>query len=174
MSTYVLIHGAWHGSWCWDKVVSLLKQAGHTAIAPDLPGHGKDKTPIPEITLQGYVQRVCETVNAQVEPVILVGHSMGGGVITQAAEECPDKLKMLFICALFCRGTENLCSTGFNGIQSPCCSRIGSSPKTRAIPPFEVTPSKKSSTRIARMKMWHGPDRFSGHRLPLHCVCQSA
>jgi len=109
MSTYVLIHGAWHGSWCWDKIVPLLKQAGHTAIAPDLPGHGKDKTPIPEITLQGYVQRVCETVDAQVEPVILVGHSMGGGVITQAAEECPDKLKMLvYLCAFLPGNGESL------------------------------------------------------------------
>jgi pimeloyl-ACP methyl ester carboxylesterase len=38
MSTYVLIHGAWHGSWCWDKVVPLLQQAGHQVVAPDLPG----------------------------------------------------------------------------------------------------------------------------------------
>ncbi len=100
MGTYVLVHGAWHGSWCWDKVVPLLNQAGHTAVAPDLPGHGQDRTPIPEITLQSYVQRVCETVKAQAEPVILVGHSMGGVVITQAAEECPDQIKMLvYVCA---------------------------------------------------------------------------
>ncbi len=100
MSTFVLVHGAWHGSWCWDKVVPLLNQAGHTAIAPDLPGHGKDQTPIPQVTFQGYVQRVCETVSAQAEPVILVGHSMGGVVITQAAEEIPAKLKMLvYVCA---------------------------------------------------------------------------
>lgn len=100
MSTYVLIHGAWHGAWCWDKVLPLLQQAGHTAVAPDLPGHGNDKTPIPQVTLQGYVQRVCETVNAQHEPVVLVGHSMGGVVITQAAEECSDGIKALvYVCA---------------------------------------------------------------------------
>ena len=40
MSTYVLIHGACSGGWCWEKVVPLLKQAGHTVEAPDLPGHG--------------------------------------------------------------------------------------------------------------------------------------
>ncbi|MDP6618648.1 MAG: alpha/beta fold hydrolase, partial [Nitrospinota bacterium] len=51
MSTYVLVHGSWYGSWCWDTVVPLLEAKGHKAIALDLPGHGADKTPIPEITL---------------------------------------------------------------------------------------------------------------------------
>jgi pimeloyl-ACP methyl ester carboxylesterase len=37
MSTYVLIHGAWHGGWCWEKVKSLLEQAGHRVLTPDLP-----------------------------------------------------------------------------------------------------------------------------------------
>ena len=65
MSTYVLIHGAWQGSWCWDKVVPLLKQAGHSVEAPDLPRHGQDKTPLPEVILQAYTTRVCETLDAQ-------------------------------------------------------------------------------------------------------------
>src|SRR5215469_9124435 len=54
MSTYVFVHGAWHGSWCWDKVVPLLEQAGHQVEALDLPGNGQDKTPIREITLATY------------------------------------------------------------------------------------------------------------------------
>jgi len=109
MSTYVLIHGAWHGAWCWDKVIPLLKQAGHIVAAPDLPGSGRDKTPIREVTLQTYVQRVCETINVQAEPVILVGHSMSGGVITQAAEECPDRIKLLvYLCAYLPRNGESL------------------------------------------------------------------
>ncbi len=44
MSTYVLIHGSWHGAWCWYKIIPLLAQAGHTAIVLDLPGHGRDWT----------------------------------------------------------------------------------------------------------------------------------
>jgi pimeloyl-ACP methyl ester carboxylesterase len=95
MSTYVLVHGAWHGSWCWEKVVPLLEQAGHQVEALDLPGHGQDKTPIREITLAAYTNRVCETLDAQAEPVILVGHSLGGMVITQAAEERPAKIQRL-------------------------------------------------------------------------------
>jgi pimeloyl-ACP methyl ester carboxylesterase len=109
MSTYVLIHGAWHGGWCWNKVVPLLEQAGQKVVAPDLPSHGNDKTPLKEVTLQSYADRVCETVRAQVEPVILVGHSMGGLVITQAAEQCPDKIKTLvYLCAFLLGNGESL------------------------------------------------------------------
>ena len=95
MATYVLIHGAWHGGWCWDKIVPLLKKEGHKVEAPDLPGHGRDKTPIPEISLQSYTDRVCRILDTQSEPVILVGHSMGGVVITQAAQHRPEKIKTL-------------------------------------------------------------------------------
>jgi pimeloyl-ACP methyl ester carboxylesterase len=95
MSTYVLIHGAWHGAWCWEKIIPLIEKEGHKVIAPDLPGHGEDKRPIPEITLQAYTDCVCKILDEQSEPVILVGHSMGGVVITQTAEYRPDKIKKL-------------------------------------------------------------------------------
>ena len=95
MSTFVLIHGAFHGGWCWYKVVAAVEKHGHTVLAPDLPGHGKDKTPVADVTLQRYVDSVCQLLDAQREPVILVGHSMGGGIITQVAEERPDHIKCL-------------------------------------------------------------------------------
>ena len=95
MSTYILIHGAWHGGWCWDKVVPLLEAAGHRALAPDLPGHGQDPTPTAEITLQRYVDSVCALLDSQPEPVVLVGHSMAGAVITQVGELRPDKIRNL-------------------------------------------------------------------------------
>lgn len=95
MSSYVLVHGAWHGGWCWDKVVPLLEKKGHKVEAPDLPGHGKDRTPISEISLQAYADHICGILDAQPEPVILVGHSMGGAVIAQAGEYRPRKIKFL-------------------------------------------------------------------------------
>jgi pimeloyl-ACP methyl ester carboxylesterase len=109
MNTYVLIHGAWHGSWCWDKLVPLLTKEGHKVEAPDLPGHGTDKTPIPEISLKAYADRVCQILDTQPEPVILVGHSMGGLVITQAAEYRPEKISTLvYLSAILPRNGESL------------------------------------------------------------------
>ena len=109
MSTYVLVHGAWHGSWCWEKVVPLLKQTGHQVEILDLPGHGQDKTPLGEITLAAYTKRVGETLDAQAEPVILVGHSMGGIVITQVAEERPEKIqRLVYLTAYLVQNGESL------------------------------------------------------------------
>lgn len=95
MSTIVLIHGAGSGGWVWHKVVPLLQRQGHTIVAPDLPGHGLDQTPMAAVTLAAYVDRVCQVIDAQPEPVVLVGHSLGGGVITQAAEYRPDRIQTL-------------------------------------------------------------------------------
>lgn len=99
--TYVLVHGSWHGAWCWYKLKPLLEKKGHKAITIDLPGHGRDHTPIQEITLESYADAVCKVLNEQAEPVILVGHSRGGIVISQAAEKCPDKVEKLVYLAAF-------------------------------------------------------------------------
>ncbi len=101
MSTYVLVHGSWHGAWCWYKIVPRLEQAGHLVIVPDLPGHGRDWTPARDISMQDCVDRVCKVLDRQQEPVILVAHSRGGIVITQAAEQRPDKIKVLVYLAAF-------------------------------------------------------------------------
>jgi pimeloyl-ACP methyl ester carboxylesterase len=109
MSTFVLIHGGCHGAWCWYKIAPLLEKQGHTVIAPDLPSHGRDKTPVLAVTLQAYVDTVCDILDVQQEPVILVGHSMGGGIITQAAEYRPDKIKTLvYVTALLPANGESM------------------------------------------------------------------
>ncbi|MCF2502029.1 alpha/beta fold hydrolase [Dyadobacter sp. CY107] len=84
--TYILVHGAWHGAWCWDKVIPLLQASGHQAIALDLPGHGNDTRLQSDVTLGNYVEAVAALANGQKGKVILVGHSMAGMVISQAAE----------------------------------------------------------------------------------------
>jgi pimeloyl-ACP methyl ester carboxylesterase len=101
MSTFVLIHGAWHGAWCWDKVTPLLEQGGHEVVTLDLPGHGEDRTPAAEVTLEAYADRVVEALDALPEPVVLVGHSLSGTVISQVAETRPEKIdKLVYLCAL--------------------------------------------------------------------------
>jgi pimeloyl-ACP methyl ester carboxylesterase len=101
MSVFVLVHGAWYGAWCWNKVIPILEHSGHTTIAPDMPAHGKDQTPITEITLDLYAEKICSVVNQASESVILVGHSFGGISISQAAEYCPANIKCLVYLAAF-------------------------------------------------------------------------
>ncbi|MEJ0028454.1 MAG: alpha/beta fold hydrolase [Rhizomicrobium sp.] len=101
MSSFVLVHGAWHGGWCWHRIVDRLQAMGHRAVAPDMPGHGDDATPIEDVTLDDIVDRIGETIDAQDEKVVLVGHSYGGAMITQTAERHADKIKSLVYLTAF-------------------------------------------------------------------------
>ncbi|MGD9795194.1 MAG: alpha/beta hydrolase [Acidimicrobiia bacterium] len=80
-ATVVLVHGAWHGAWCFDPVRALLDDAGVTSIAIDLPGHGKDSGPFTD--LHGDAKRVTEVLDTIDGDVVLLGHSYGGAVIGQ-------------------------------------------------------------------------------------------
>lgn len=109
MSKFILIHGAWHGAWCWDKVVPILKEEGYEVLAPDLPGHGNNKTPITDVNLDSYIKLICDLLDQELEPVFLVGHSMGGISITQVAELRSDKIKTLvYLAAHLPRNGESL------------------------------------------------------------------
>lgn len=93
---FILVHGGWHGAWCWNKVLPLLKEKGIKAVAIDLPGHGEDKTPVASVTLEGYVSRIVEAAGSVKGPVILLGHSSGGIPVAEAAERLtPDKVASL-------------------------------------------------------------------------------
>jgi pimeloyl-ACP methyl ester carboxylesterase len=101
MSTLILVHGAWHGGWCWYKVVPLLQQAGHKAIAVDLPALGRDRTTVRDVSLQSYVDRVCAAMDEQPGRAVLVGHGRGGIVISQTAEQRPARVEKLVYLAAF-------------------------------------------------------------------------
>ncbi len=101
MKTFILIHGSWHSAWNWHKVIPLLEKAGHKAIAIDLPGMGRDKTPIAEVTLQTGVERICDVIDSIDEKVILVGHSKNGIMISQAAESLSHKIEKLIYLAAY-------------------------------------------------------------------------
>ena len=60
MARFVLVHGAFGGAWCWERVVPLLEAAGHAVQTLDLPGSGEDQTPVEEITMQSCAERVCD------------------------------------------------------------------------------------------------------------------
>ena len=100
MARMLLVHGAFGRASCWDRVAPGLRAAGHEVEALDLPGQGEDPTPVAEVTLERYAQRVCEALAAG-PPAVLVGHSMGGMVITQAAAHCPERVARLVYVAAF-------------------------------------------------------------------------
>lgn len=107
MSTFILIHGAWHGAWCWYKVVPLLREAGHQVVAPDLPSLGKDTTPLGEVSLESWTEFLCEIVDAQSGPVVLVGHSRGGLLLSTVAERRPGRIAhMVYVTALLLQDGE--------------------------------------------------------------------
>jgi pimeloyl-ACP methyl ester carboxylesterase len=113
MSTFVLVHGGWAGGWYWEKVVPLLEGAGHRVLTPDLPGHGTDPTPVPQISLGSYVQRVVEALDTAAEPVTLVGHSSGGVVVAQATELRPERVRCaVYLCAYLPRDGESVLDLG--------------------------------------------------------------
>ena len=75
-NSVVLVHGAWHGAWCWERVVPGLTEQGLTVMALDLPGHGADSGAMAD--LHGDAARVAEVLDRLDEPAVLVGHSYGG------------------------------------------------------------------------------------------------
>lgn len=101
MAAFVLVHGAWHGAWCWERVIPRLEARGHRVIAPDLPGLGEDKTDPASVTLADNVASVGRALDAAGEKVILVGHSLGGLTITQSGEAYPDRIAGLVYLTAF-------------------------------------------------------------------------
>lgn len=100
MATFILIHGSWHSAWNWHKVLPILKKKGHKAVAVDLPGMGRDKTPISTVKIDNTVKKLCDLVDSIEEQVILVGHSKNGIMISQVAEYRSQKIdKLIYLAA---------------------------------------------------------------------------
>ena len=106
MAGFVLIHGAWHGGWCFDPVADILRARGHTVVAPDLPGMGGDTETLRSVTLDGWAEftiDICRELKRELDgaPLVLGGHSRGGLVISAAAEADPSAVDALaYVCAL--------------------------------------------------------------------------
>jgi pimeloyl-ACP methyl ester carboxylesterase len=97
MATFVLVHGAWHGGWCWRHVAPRLRQAGHDVQAPSLTGLGeRAHLARPGLDLDVHVQDVVALLDMEdLSDVVLVGHSYGGMVVTGAADRDPTRIRRL-------------------------------------------------------------------------------
>lgn len=94
----LLIHGEFHGAWCWRDVVPALHSLGIAARAIDLPGHGADPTPVREVSLEGYAREVMSNMS---DRSLMVGHGMGGYPMSAAAEAKPDLVAGLVYVSAF-------------------------------------------------------------------------
>jgi pimeloyl-ACP methyl ester carboxylesterase len=89
MATFVLVHGAWHGAWCWERVAKLLRGKGHEVYAPTLSGVCERSHLLsPANNLDTHIMDVVNEIKwKELSNVVLVGHSYGGMVISGAAEK---------------------------------------------------------------------------------------
>ena len=115
----VLVHGAWHGSWCWSAVTPLLVAAGRSSTAVDMEGHGlgaelpasalarpfdaaafsSEPSPHAGVTLASATNRLIAQIATVGRPVVLVGHSMSGHLITAAAQKAPQLVeRLVYVC----------------------------------------------------------------------------
>jgi pimeloyl-ACP methyl ester carboxylesterase len=107
--TYVLVHGAWMGEWAWDEVAADLESRGANVVTVNLPAHGDDLTPVADVSLATYADAVYAAAGEGGDPVILVGHSMAGMVISRVAEEHPDRVaKLVYLGAYLPAGGQSL------------------------------------------------------------------
>lgn len=97
MATFILVHGSFHGNWCWRRLIPLLEEAGHEVWAPTLTGLAERSHLLsPEVDLATHTRDVTELLRFEdLEDVVLVGHSYGGMVITSVAAAEPARLGSL-------------------------------------------------------------------------------
>jgi pimeloyl-ACP methyl ester carboxylesterase len=107
--TFVLVHGAWQASYVWLQVKQGLEQAGHKVVLIELPAHGNDSSLPQNVSINVYRNKVMDAVSNISEKVILVGHSMGGVVVSAVAEAVPNRIeKLVFIGAFVPQNGQSL------------------------------------------------------------------
>lgn len=156
----ILVHGAWHGGWCWAALQTELDRRGVPSLAPDLPGHGTSIEPLGD--LHGDATAVATLVTRLNRPVVLVGHSYGGMVITQAAARAAQTTELIFVAAFVPDAGESLLGLlgGFEQrrVALGLATRPGSSDATSSVDPDGATdafyhraPAPVAAAAVARL-----------------------
>ena len=115
MTTFVLVHGGLHGSWCWEPVLEPLRAAGHQVDAIDLPGRPGGPE-VSSIDIGSFVDVLTDAVNRAEEPVVVVAHSLGGVTAMLAAESRPQAIsRIVFINAVLPCDGEGVLQTVIEG-----------------------------------------------------------
>lgn len=106
----ILLHGSWHGAWCWYKVAPRLRATGHNVHVPDLPAHGRNwRFARGRTTLNDMASHVCDILDKLHEPALIVAHSRGGIVASTVAEMRPHAIHgCVYLAAYMLRNKEKV------------------------------------------------------------------
>ncbi len=137
MADFVLVHGAWHGGWCWRRVVEILATKGHRVYAPSLTGLG-DRTHLltADVGLASHVDDVLAVIETEeLREVVLCAHSYGGAVATQVADRMPGKIgALVFLDALLPEDGRSLLDLNTPERRQAILSRVVETPHGSVIP----------------------------------------
>ncbi len=179
---YVLVHGAWHGAWCWEVLASRLRARGHEVAAPDLPAQGDHPAEARDVTHEDVVDSIVAELDSE---SILVGHSLGGYWIDVASARAPQHVAKLvhLATAVSNRGELWVDTMGRSGmsLELPAADlALGAipPPKDPVAAFYQLCPAERAAAASARLRPLptrpldaaRAPDRdFEGPRLAVLC-----
>jgi len=152
MATFVLVHGAWHGSWCWKRVRPILQALGHDVFTPTLTGVGERSHLLsPHINLETHINDVVNLILWEdLTHVILCGHSYGGAVVGGAADRVADRIgALVYLDAFVLENGQSVHDTlpaAHRELQMDLAQRVGDGWKVPPIPAevFNVNPADRA------------------------------
>ena len=124
--TFVLVHGAWHGGWCWRRVSDLLEKKGHKVFTPTMTGLGERSHLIdPKVNLATHITDIVNVIKWEnLNDIVLVGHSYGGAIISGVGRSITTS-DTSFNSAATRRGRPSITSSSIASNSSRCASVIG-------------------------------------------------
>ena len=174
MSTYVLVHGAWRGSWIWKRVRRELQARGHDVFTPTLTGVGERSHLLsPQVNLETHIADVIDLVRwEELSDVVLCGHSYGGCVVTSVADRIPEKIgALVYVDAFVPENGQSLHDTlppEARNEQLEAARKVGEGWKMPAIPAeaFNVNPRDRDwvnrQSTLHPLACFQQPARLTG------------
>ncbi|MDR0264988.1 MAG: alpha/beta hydrolase [Sphingobacterium sp.] len=167
--TYVLVHGAWHGGWCWQDVAQRLTDAHYKVYAPTLTGLGERKHLIePSIDIDTHIQDIVNLIEMEdLHDVYLVGHSYAGAVIAGVADRMPSRLhKLIFLDAMIVEDGQSPISLQPKAVQELQVKNIQ---RKENFAPFDVALfGVTAPSMVSWVKERLSPQPFGTFAQPLH------
>jgi len=138
MATFLLVHGAWHGGWCWRRTATILRARGHDVFTPTLTGLGERAHLLtPGTNLSTHIEDITALIEAEeIEDIILCGHSYSGAIIANVADRQPSRIAALvFLDAFIPQPGRSLLDLDAPERQEAILSRVVETEKGAVLPP---------------------------------------